>query len=282
MQINRRITNGLAWAGAFLVVGVPTADLLSAQFLGDATSQTASVAVIEPAGPVAPSPLPTSSRPAAPKPVQLAAVEEKPATPPVAEPAAPALEPAQPLENTTAAVADPVDSYIQSGKPLPAYISGGDTQPTKVAAVPPATTKAAVTAPKTETVAAAPTSTAAPKKTDPLEMASLPAKAAPIPMPLSMRPKAPVQTTVAVAPSRDPIVIPPSVAAPTVTAADLEDWESGPLSEFLARRGQQGDRADVGYEPGGFFLDEAPERERVQPDRVIGPVHDEFFFPFMD
>ncbi|WIJ26503.1 hypothetical protein [Devosia sp. RR2S18] len=279
MQINRRITNGLAWAGAFLVVGVPTADLLSAQFLGDATSQTASVAVIEPAGPIAPSPLPASSRPAAPKPVQLAAVEEKPATPPVAEPAAPALEPAQPLENTTAAVADPVDSYIQSGKPLPAYISGGDTQPTKVAAVPPAFTKTAVTAP--ETVAAAPASTAAPEKTDPLEVASLPAKAAPIPMPLSMRPKAPVQTKVAVAPSRDPIVIPPSVAAPTVTAADLEDWESGPLSEFLARRGQQGDRVDAGYEPDGFFLDEAPQPRRVQRDRVIGPV-DEFFFPFMD
>lgn len=275
MQINRRITNGLAWAGAFLVVGVPTADLLSAQFLGDTTSQAASVAVIEPAGPVAPTPLPASSRPAAPEPVEVAAVEEKPATPPAAKPAAPALEPAKPLENTTATAADPVDSYIQSGKPLPPYISGGDTQPTKVAVAPPATNKSV------PAVSAAPASTVAPAKSDPLGVASPPAKVAPVPMPLSMRPKAPVQTTVAVAPSRDPIVIPPSVAAPTVTAADLEDWESGPLSEFLARR-ERGNSASADYNSDGFFLDEAPQPRRVQPDRVIGPIHDEFFFPFMD
>ena len=30
MSIDRRITNGLAWAGVFIVVGVPAADLLSA------------------------------------------------------------------------------------------------------------------------------------------------------------------------------------------------------------------------------------------------------------
>jgi hypothetical protein len=88
MQINRRFTNGLAWAGAFLVVGVPTADLLSAQFMGDRSAAPAvQIAVATPQA-VAPVPAPQSQRPA-PKPVEIAAVAPAP-KPVTAAPAKPA------------------------------------------------------------------------------------------------------------------------------------------------------------------------------------------------
>jgi len=64
-----------------------------------------------------------------------------------------------------------------------------------------------------------------------------------------------------------------------ITAQELEDWESGPLAEFLAER--QGSRAEVTYDNDGFFLDEGPNRQRRRPGRVIGPV-DDFFFPFFE
>jgi len=59
-----------------------------------------------------------------------------------------------------------------------------------------------------------------------------------------------------------------------VNAADLEDWETGPLSDFLARR--QAGNAYV--EADGFFLDQWPNRR--QRDRVIARETDEPFFLF--
>lgn len=245
MNIDRRITNGLAWAGVLLVIGVPTADLLSAQFSGEtAVSAPQQIATI---APVAPMPAPLSQRPAAPvaKPVEVA----------VAAPAKPAV--AKPTTQT----AGVVDKFLEGGKALPSYITEAGAAPAKPAQV-------AVTAPvRTPIVTDSP---AQPVAADPVEVASIgPQKIAPMPMPLSMRPRPVIATTPATA-----IVLPPEVMTPprpaaTVTAADLEDWETGPLSEFLAKKQGQGSSATVttDYDPDGFFLDEGPRPNR---DRVIG------------
>ncbi|HUH77702.1 MAG TPA: hypothetical protein VLZ53_10075, partial [Devosia sp.] len=147
--------------------------------------------------------------------------------------------------------------------------------------------------------APAPAAVATPARTlivtDPVQVAALPPKVAPIPMPLSMRPRpmiatqpliidtptgAPIINPVAVAPPLEPVYVPPSVgrAPAPVTAADLQDWESGPLSEFLARRQQQGVAAPA-YDSEGFYLDEWNNRQPRGRDRVVGPSN-EFFVPF--
>lgn len=255
MKIDRRITNGLAWAGVALVIGVPTADLLSAQFLGDAKAGTVAeqVAVV---APVAPMPAPLSQRPAAPvvAPSTEVAVA-KPVAPVVTQPAA------QPAPQQTAGV---VDKFLQSGKALPSYITEAGAAPAQAVAAAPVRTPI-VTTPATQ---------AAPVAVDPVQVASIPVeKVAPVPMPLSMRPRPVIATTVPAEIVLPPEVLPPEVlspVAPTVTAADLEDWETGPLSEFLARKQGQGSSATVttDYDPNGFFLDQGPNpRNR---DRVIG------------
>ena len=292
MQIDRRVTNGLAWAGVLLVVGIPTADLLSAQFLGDPTPvPSAQIAMVQR---IAPVPAPLSQRPAAPvaKPeVQVAAAT--PAAKPVvvAPPAKPAVQaaavaPAKPVVAAPAAnpatqTADAVNAWLDSGKPLPSYITDEPSaaQPTQVAATPPARAPI-VTAPTT-----------VPAAIDPVQVASIqPPKVAPMPMPLSMRPSPvavvrPAANAVPVAvvgPNNDLIVATPGSGPrppADITAQELEDWESGPLAEFLAER--QGSQADVTYDNDGFFLDEGPNRQPRRPGRVIGPV-DDFFFPFFE
>ena len=128
--------------------------------------------------------------------------------------------------------------------------------------------------------AAAPVAVA-PSQTDPLVTAALtPAKIAPMPMPLSMRPE-PVLIVEGPARTRSiqtgsDIV---SRSSASVTYDDLEDWESGPLSEFLARR-QSGEPVAPDYDPDGFFLDEGPNG-RQRGDRLIGPV-EQPFFPFVN
>ncbi|KRA50214.1 hypothetical protein [Devosia sp. Root635] len=250
MSIDRRITNGLAWAGVILVVGVPTADLLSAQFTGNsATPAPAQVAVIEP---VAPTPAPLSQRPAAP--VAAPATEVAVVAPVVKPVAIPAV--VKPAVTPAAETADAVDAFLQSGRALPSYITGAEAPaaPSQVAATPPGRTPIVT---PTEQV-------------DPVEVAAIPPqKIAPVPMPLSMRPQ-----PVAVALVRDPVVIPPGLtpASPAgavrppanVTAADLDDWETGPLSDFLAQRQAGNAYFAPTYDADGFFLDQGPNRSRAR------------------
>lgn len=242
MQIDRRILNGLAWAGVALVVGVPLADYVSGKF-GDETPQ---VAVIEPAAPAPVTPPPAATETAVVAPA-------KPAADPVSKPAA------DPVSKPQAETADVVDKFVQGGRPLPSYISGGDA-PTQTATTP---TRPVIT------------TTPAPVVTDPVQVAAIP-KVAPIPMPLSMRPMpvAVVPPPVVVVPQQQAVVVPGG----NVTAEDLEDWESGPLSEFLAARERQ---TSSDYQQGGFFLDEAPATRPRQRDRVIGPSN-ESFYPFVN
>lgn len=293
MQIDRRITNGLAWAGVLLVVGVPTADLLSAQFLGDRPAQeVVSAAVVSPApATVRPIPAPASQRPTTQPAVEVAAVEPaKPVVAPVAKPTS------VPVAST------PRQDLLPSGKPMPSYITDGNSaemasaQPAPQATTPaPATAQPVAVAPAQQIAVTPRPSTPAPVAIDPVEVAAIPAattapavvaptKVAPTPMPLAMRPRpvAPVMTSTA-----EPVlIVPDRVVAPlppaNITAQDLEDWESGPLSEFLAnRQQQQGNGGDDGvYDEDGFFLDEGPNGQRQPRDRVIGPAEDVYFFPF--
>lgn len=273
MQIDRRVTNGLAWAGVLLVVGIPAADLVSAQFMGgDSPAAPAQIAVVEPVEPVAPVPAPLSQRPA--EPVAVAAVEPKPAVvPEPVEVAAvtPAPQPApvvtKPATPSAAQTADAVDAFLQSGKELPSYITGAPSaapKPTQTATTP----------------SARPIITTEP--TDPVQVASIPAKVAPTPMPLSMRPQSVAVPIAVMPPSNEPLILPNAngpVPPVDVTARDLEEWETGPLSDFLASR-QQPRRAepDPRYDQDGFFLDEGPNQPR-RGDRVLGPA-DGYFFPF--
>lgn len=306
MQIDRRITNGLAWAGAFLVVGVPTADLLSAQFLGNgAAAPAAQVAVVTPQQ-IAPVPASQSQRPAS-KPVAVANVAPaKPVTPSSAKP--------------TAAGQERVDALVQSGKPMPSYLTDAPTKPAQTASVTPALAAtpvvpapkpAVATAPtpvpvapaapvpaaSAPAVAAAPAPSATPvaplasipgQVIDPVQTASIAPKVAPMPMPLSMRPTAVAvarpnqQTGFAV---NEPVFVPPSVqpvppadVAVDVTAEDLDEWETGPLADFLARREgrQQAQVVRPRYEEDEeVFFERDDEFQRR--DRLIGP--EMFFFP---
>ncbi len=254
MQIDRRITNGLAWAGALLVVAIPVADYVSGQF-GTPDQQ---VAVVD-AQVIAPQPAPASQRP-----------QQVAARPAITTPAAPATtapaavpEPDRVVTASTNAPAakpngDVVDSFIQSGRALPSYISDAPAAPTTPARQPIAVPSVAATPPTQPA-----TQPAAVPAT--VEVAAVtPAKTAPIPMPASMRPATPAPVLVVDEPVR-------TVTPGMVSASDLEDWESGPLSEFLARRQQQNRDVVVDdYDPDGFFLDEGPNsdaRMRVVPIR---------------
>ncbi|MET3898562.1 hypothetical protein ABIB57_002511 [Devosia sp. UYZn731] len=289
MQIDRRITNGLAWAGLCIVVAIPVADAVSKQLMGD-DHQVALATVVELPSVEAPIPAPLSQRPHAPV-IETAAIA--PTQPVVAKPVVPAV--AKPV-----AAANPVvDSFLSSGKALPSYITGGDEPAQAVVApapakpVVPAVTKPVVAPVETAVVAPAKPIVApeAPVAIDPVEVAALPAaNVAPMPMPLSMRPT-PVTRPLATASRNDDIVLPPEVVAnnnarPAAVVDDLRDWESGPLSEFLARRqGQQKSSATVTSDrafPDGYYDDSNAVR-RPRRDVYLGPVQDDaVFFPFVN
>ncbi|MCS6759570.1 MAG: hypothetical protein MO852_11890, partial [Candidatus Devosia euplotis] len=117
MKIDRCITNGLAWAGVVLVIGVPVADAVSAQLMGDRlpAAQIATIAPTE----ITPPPtgvvrivLAPATRPAA---AATATAEAKPAAPAVVA--------------TAAKIGDVVDGYLKSGKALPSYITDAGSAP---------------------------------------------------------------------------------------------------------------------------------------------------------
>lgn len=280
MQIDRRITNGLAWAGAALVVAIPVADYVSGTLMQPAAPQ---VALVQEEAPVAPVP---ATRPAS----QVA----KPAPEMAAEPKAEQkdeITTASATTQTRVSGSDAVDAYLQSGKAMPSYITGGGSPaaPAAKAAPAAATALAATTAPKASTASTAPSSNTAPARTqpqeEPVEVASLPpARIAPVPMPLSMRPKPVIATTN----SEPPLIIDEPAQAvqtrpqqisprtePVVTADDLRNWESGPLTDFLARRQQNAQTPAESYDPDGFFLDQGPNNSSARFQRFPRSYNDD-------
>ena len=227
MQIDRRITNGLAWAGAALVIAIPAADAALRQF---GPADTPQIAVVEEQP--APAPVVLPEREPAETPETAPPVVKKPVAEPQSDPA-PTAKP-DPIA-TASAAGGAVGSFLQSGRKLPSYISdGGQTERADTAALNP-----------TE-------STIEPVATlEPEPVAAPPTKTVTFPTPVFERPASVARSAVAPQP---PLVI--EQADIVVTAEDLEDWESGPLSDFLARR--QAEPAPSDYDPDGFFLDEGP------------------------
>lgn len=269
MQIDRRrITNGLAWAGAALIVAIPTADLIARQFSAVPDPQ---VAVVQ-AQPEDEAPdLPT---PVAERPEPAPAAQEEPAPAPVQTAQA---TPSQPSGG------DAVDSYLQSGRQLPSYISNGGA-PAPVPATPDPTPRPAISAPPAATPQPAPVATTRPQVTPP---SAAPTKIVTFPTPVSERPasvasRPPTPVITQPAANQPPLIIDRQApvansSAPVVTARDLEDWESGPLSEFLANRGGQGNPSPSDYDEDGFWLDQGP-RGSV---RSYPPAYDDdYFYPF--
>ncbi|RUT35112.1 hypothetical protein EMQ25_03940 [Arsenicitalea aurantiaca] len=292
MKLDRRVTGGLAWAGMFLVLAIPSADLLAR--LGDGEQPRA--ASVTPG--VGANALDGNA---------LDARTETATITPATAPAADAATPTRP--NRTG---DPVADFEASGRPMPSYISGGGETParTETASRPeaPAPTpnrviqpagpsatavtpdgRAVTPAPATGTASTNPATPASPTPAQPADQrtAALPqpgtTPTAPVPMPASMRPAAPVQQQQAVLPpanttpnssatfTRDaPLVIDeaevaarerstgPIPPAPIITSDQLQEWDSGSLADYLERRGliSRGGGSSASSPPQGMYLDE--------------------------
>ncbi len=273
MQFDRRkITNGLAWAGAALIVAIPAADLIARQFSSEPVQQ---VAVVEQEAPTQPTAL--TERPAT-------------ATPaPATNTSAPQPATQTPATTATNTNGDAVDSFLQSGRELPSYISGGSGS---VAANPRPATPATTAAPATQPVRTAPTQTASvpPQQTQPAQPAATqparpqittPRAVTGFPTPASERPRiatapVPVNPAPVVQPSAPPLII--DNPGPVVTAQDLEDWETGPLSDFLANRGGQGQaQPPANYDGNGFWLDQGPNSGR---NNQFPQAYDDYYYPY--
>lgn len=238
MKLDARLKGGLAWTGLFVVLAVPSADIL----FGDknrAATETGEVATVAT----------VTDTTAAPTTVM----------PALKLPTRPGFAPA-----AVAATGDPVDDYISSGKKLPDYISDGDSAPVAVTtpSVP------GVTPPALE---ADPVEVASLPKQAPIP---LPRDARP-PAPIVATTPAPVVNQPQVA-RNAPVERFPLSDEPVVRGDQLEEWDSGSLADYLERRGLLSDAEPQAgydtYDPDGFFLDEGPNNSRVRGPR------DEFFF----
>jgi hypothetical protein len=251
MKFDSKVKGGLAWAGLFVILAVPSANLL----FGDDKAPAANLAVTP------------------------GAAEAKPAL------AMPTLKPVLKTDSIeTASVTapaangdDPVDTYLQKGKKLPSYISDADAAP----AVKPAVPVAAPVKPPVEVAAINPVvetppvplpRNARPKATVPA-VASVPAK--PAEQPLSIDEMELAQREVALTQPKRPVEPFPLSDGGTaddavVTGDQLEEWDSGSLADYLERKGllsgqvQNADDSD-------FVFNEGPSRPRR-------PLNDFFLF----
>lgn len=259
MKLDSKVTGGLAWAGLFVILAVPAADILSKPSQQRAGSVAASIDAVE-----------TGSV----KPVQTAAIKA-----PV------------PAVRKAPAKVDVVDDYLASGKRLPSYISDAPGAVSRTETAPAATADAAVVKkPATTTLIVAPSvpqaaavgPSGAPADDATMVTASVPTGqiTPPQPYPASMRPVLTAATQplivdedrVAGRDVTSPSIeyLEPMAPTPLVTSDELEEWNSGSLAEYLERRGLIGEGDEVSqsdYDEDGFFLDEGPNSDV----RLIGP-----------
>ena len=234
MKMNPKVTGALAWTGLVLVLAVPAANML----IGQPEARVALTSDMD----------------------QVTTSSVKPAVKPAASAAA-----------KPAATDDVVQEFVKSGKKLPSYISGADTPATDTASVP----KAPVKKPGTITINPDGTIDKPAAVVAPAEVATLPKPAvvAPVPLPASARP------TVKAAPAEAPLILddaqvaardPEPVYIPdsqVVTGDQLEEWDSGSLADYLARKGLLSNSAQAApateqYDPDGFFLSDGPNQSR--------------------
>jgi len=219
MKFDSKVKGALAWTGLFVILAVPSADLLFGKDTGPSanlaiTSDTAQVKPVVPA---------TKSELKA-DPVQTASI-------------------ATPKANS----GDAVDTYLNNGKKLPAYISDAETAPAVKPAAP-VTVKApvevAALSPVQETPPVPMPRSARPVVKAPV-VASVPAAPAAGEQPLIIdetdlaqrqanltQPDAPVEPF-PLSDGSDQA----SNDQPVVTGDQLEEWDSGSLADYLAAKG---------------------------------------------
>jgi hypothetical protein len=210
MSLRRKVTGALAWAGLAIVIAVPAAETVSSKLV-PADNNAAVVGAGTPKTIAVIAPVP-ATRPAA----AIADAATEKAAPAVAEVAPTAVTPVAASAGSDSAL----QQYLASGKKLPDYITTGSAHPAAASAAAPAQPEPAVLpAPAaTATASVAPATATEPPTTAAETDAPAPAQQAapPLPRPVKARPK-PVQ--------------------PEVTDADLKDWKSGSLEDYLRQHG---------------------------------------------
>ena len=261
MMFDRRIANGLAWGGLFLVIAVPLADFATSSLTGKVAVPVMSVS---PKGLVA---------------VTADAIDEPRVMPAAQEVAVTPVTPQSPL-----------DRFTQSGKKLPSYISDEAapvalTEPVDVAPEETATTAPAMR-PKAKVVIKSPTTEVAAIRTPtPEPEPEVLFGAPPVPMPVSARPLPPPVTELATVEvterlttpdAAEPLILPEPKKKPrkpkkTVAQAEsrnfdemvgpeeLAEWESGTLSDFLAERRGSQVTFEEGFDDPSLFSDDQVE-----------------------
>ena len=251
MKINPKVTGALAWTGLVLVLAVPAADMLGGKPEAKATltSDMDQVKVTD----------------------QVKTASVKPVVP-------------QPVKTETAAApaltGDPVADFTKSGRKMPSYISGNDGPVVEVS-----TPAAPVKKPGTVTVNPDGTIdkpvTTLPATVQEPEVASIkPDLVAPVPLPASARPQRQTVTTLP-APTDSPLILDEGTVASTgplppkdivpddrlVTGDELDEWDSGSLADYLARKGLISEAStsaapSSSYDADGFFLSDGPNGPR--------------------
>lgn len=245
MKFDSKVKGALAWTGLFVILAVPSADLLFGKDQAPAANLavTSDTAQLKPAVPAARSELKID-------PVETASV------------AAPAAK-----------TNDAVETYLEKGKKLPAYISDADSPPVvkpapapvEVAAINPVQVTPPVPLPRSaRPVAKAPVVASVPK-TQPLiidetdlndRQATLSQPTAPLePFPLSDGDQAFADDEA------------------VVTGDQLEEWNSGSLADYLARQGllNEDSEQQSAQDDSDFVFNEGPSRPRR-------PLNDFFLF----
>jgi len=254
MKFDSKVKGGLAWAGLFVILAVPSADLL----FGKDNAPAANLAVTPGVAEAKPALVVPAARPVL--------TTDSIATASVTVPAAKSD--------------DPVDTYLQAGKKLPSYISDADTAPAIKPAVPaavPAKAPVEVAAlnPVTETPPVPLPRDARPKATAPL-VASIPA--APAEQPLIIDETDLAQREAALTQPNRPVEPFPlsdgGAADDTVVTGDqLEEWDSGSLADYLERKGLLSEQAaqQNAEDDSDFVFNDGPSRPRK-------PLNDFFLF----
>jgi hypothetical protein len=229
----------LAWAGLFVILAGPSADLL----FGKDQAPAANLAVTSDAAP---------ARPA----LVVPAARAELGIDPVETASVPA---------TAAKSDDPVDTYLQKGKQLPSYISDADTAPAVKPAVPAAVpakqpVEVAALTPATETPPVPLPRDARPKAKAPV-VASVPTAEQPLIVDeteLAQREAALTRPNQGVEPF--PLSDDSSGNDVVVTGDQLQEWDSGSLADYLERKGLLSGQADA--DDSDFVFNEEPRRPR--------------------
>jgi len=248
MKFDSKVKGALAWTGLFVILAVPSADLLFGKDSGPKANLaiTSDTAQVKPVVPASKSELKTD-------PVQTASVDA-------------------PAANS----ADAVDTYLNNGKKLPAYISDAEATPAVKPAAPvtvkapvevaalspvqqtppvplPRSARPIVNAPLVASVPVAPAAGEQPLIIDETDLAQRQANLT--------QPDAPVEPF----PLSDGSDQAFADDQPVVTGDQLEEWDSGSLADYLAAKGLLNDdsvQPQAAEDDSDLVFNDGPSRPR--------------------